>query len=121
MKKVLIPGFLLLGLCSPALGGPAQARIQCDPAGSKLVYDCRIALTDQALGTPVSKAEFTVLADMPSMPMAHNVRPVPAVETETPGTYHAALKLEMYGTWAIRLRISQPAPQQIDQKLDFFK
>jgi hypothetical protein len=121
MKKVLVAAFLLPGLCSPALGGPAQARIQCNPAGLRLVYDCRIALTDQAAGTPVSEAEFTVLADMPSMPMAHNVRPVPAVETEAPGIYRATLKLEMYGTWAIRLRMSRPAPQQIDQKLDFLK
>ena len=60
-----------------------------------LVYDCMITLEGKTSGTPIAEAEFTVGADMPSMPGAHNIRPVPAEPHGTPGTYRARITLDM--------------------------
>jgi hypothetical protein len=81
------------------------------------VYDCTIHLTRG--GEPLSGAQVTVGADMPSMPMAHNTRPVKARPGKKPGEYHARLELEMQGEWAVKLRIAGPARDQIIKKLDF--
>ena len=68
-------------------------ELECRYAGTDFVYDCRIAL--ERGGQPLSGAEITVGADMPSMPMAHNVKPVKAKPTSKPGEYQARLELEM--------------------------
>jgi len=96
-----------------------MADIECRPAESGLVYDCTIKLTEASTGTRVSGAIFTVGADMPSMPMVHNIRPVRAVPAAGPGLYQARLELEMYGTWMVKLQVSIPAQDQIVQKIDF--
>jgi hypothetical protein len=46
---------------------------------------------------------------MPSMPMAHNIKPVRAKPGKAPGEYHARLDLEMPGEWAVKLRLSGAA------------
>ena len=73
-----------------------------------LVYDCIIKLSNARTSAPLEQATVTVGADMPSMPMAHNVRPVIAKATGTPGEYQARLALEMFGDWAVRLKIGGP-------------
>ena len=57
-------------------------------------------------GQPLPGADITVGADMPSMPMAHNVKPVKARLGKLPGEYRATLDLEMTGEWAVKLRLS---------------
>ena len=94
--------FLILLLCSlPVLGQPVRAEMSCKPASTDFVYDCLIRLTPATPGVQV-----TVGADMPSMPMAHNVKPVKARPGRTPGEYRATLDLEMTGEWAVKLRLS---------------
>ena len=56
---------------------------------------------------------------MPSMPMAHNVRPVTATATGAPGEYQARLMLEMHGDWAVRLRVAGPIRDQIVEVMSF--
>ena len=73
--------FLLLALLSaaaaPAYAQRASATLDCKPTGRDFVYDCAIALSRS--GKPLTGAQVTLGADMPSMPMAHNVRPSKAV------------------------------------------
>jgi len=78
-----------------------RADMTCASTGTDFVYDCLIRLTPATPGVQV-----TVGADMPSMPMAHNVKPVKARPGKLPGEYRATLDLEMTGEWAVKLRLS---------------
>jgi hypothetical protein len=91
----------------------ARVAIACKPASDKFAYDCTFMLTNARTGAALDKAEVVIGADMPSMPMAHNVPPVTATPTGTPGEYAARLALEMHGDWALRLRISGPVRDQV--------
>jgi hypothetical protein len=109
----------LAALASPAFAQRLAADVECAPTKHDLVYDCRIALTDAASGKPVPGADFSVGADMPSMPMAHNVSPVKAQPAGEPGRYAARLELEMYGEWALKLTVRRPMRDVIVKKLEF--
>ena len=96
------------------------AEVECTPVEQQaLVYDCMITLKGKRSGTPVVDAEFSVGADMPSMPGAHNVRPVPAEPHGMPGTYRARIELEMTGEWALRLDFTKPSRDRLVKKLQF--
>jgi hypothetical protein len=111
---------LALGMPSAlALAQRAAADIACRPAGPVLVFDCDIRLSDRSSGRPIDKADVTVGADMPSMPMVHNVRPVKAKRTGEPGRYSARLELEMSGEWAVKIRVVGPVRDQIVKTLRF--
>ncbi len=97
----------------------AHATIACKATGPKLTYDCTIKLTNQRTGAPLENARLMVGADMPSMPLAHNVRPVAATETSTAGEYRARVTLEMLGDWAVRLRVAGPLSDQMVEVLNF--
>lgn len=56
---------------------------------------------------------------MPSMPGAHNVRPVPAEPHDTPGMYRARIELEMTGEWVLRLDFTKPERDRLNKKLHF--
>lgn len=111
---------LLLLIASPTLAAERlRADLACRPvANDELAYDCAITLSD-AQGKPVAGAEITVGADMPSMPMAHNVAPVQAKPATEPGTYDARLELEMHGEWAVKLRLAKPRNDQFVRRLRF--
>lgn len=99
---------LLILLALPAWAQKPQAALECKPTGTDFVYDCVIRLKPAVAGVNV-----TVGADMPSMPMAHNIRPVRAKPGKAPGEYHARLDLEMQGEWAVKLRLSGAVRDQI--------
>jgi hypothetical protein len=92
---------ILLALCFPAWGQATRAEMSCKFTGTDFVYDCVIRLTPARPGV-----EITVGADMPSMPMAHNVKPVKARPGKAPGEYRATLDLDMTGEWTVKLRLS---------------
>ena len=119
-SAIMIVGTLGWTLAFSAFAGAINADIECRSAGSGPVYDCLIKLADLHTRAPVAGAKFTVSADMPSMPMAHNVKPVAAVPNGEPGAYRARLALEMPGTWNVKLRLSAPTQGQIVKKIDFF-
>lgn len=102
--------FLAL-VCGQASAQKLNAKLDCRYTGTDFVYDCKIAL--ERGGQPLSGAQITVGADMPSMPMAHNIKPVQATPTGTPGEYRARLDLEMTGEWAVKLRIAGPVRDQL--------
>jgi hypothetical protein len=120
MWRIMLAG-ALAGLCASSglAADRASAAIDCKPAGKKFAYDCTIKLTNARTAAPVEKAEVTVSADMPSMPMAHNVRPVLAKPAGRPGEYEARLQLEMFGDWAVRLKITGPLADQLVQMRNF--
>src|SRR5262245_58470976 len=71
----------------------ARVAIACKPAADKFSYDCTFKLANARTGAPLANAEVVIGADMPSMPMAHNVKPVTAKPTGTVGEYSAHLAL----------------------------
>ncbi|MDE0052019.1 MAG: FixH family protein [Rhodospirillales bacterium] len=110
----------MLAASGPALAGErVAADVSCSPAAEKLTFDCMIMLKGKKSGDPVEGAEVVVKADMPSMPLAHNVRPVEAAPGSMPGHYTATLELEMLGEWALTLDVSGPTRDRIVKKLDF--
>ncbi|MCY4383793.1 MAG: FixH family protein [Nitrospinae bacterium] len=116
---VFVVGGLGLWPMQTAAGERKAAEVECKPAEQKLVYDCMITLKGKKSGMPVAGAEFTVGADMPSMPGAHNVRPTPAEPHGTPGTYRARVHLEMTGEWVLKLDFTKPARDRLIKKLHF--
>ncbi len=86
----LAAALALLIAALPAAAQRLAADVDCKPTKHDLVYDCRIALKEAKSGKPVSGAEVSVGADMPSMPMAHNVKPVKAKPGAAPGEYERA-------------------------------
>jgi hypothetical protein len=109
-------------ICSPDAAFAqtrAKADVVCRPTSTALQYDCTITLTNTRTSEPLSGVTMTVGADMPSMPMMHNVRPVKATPGEKPGTYDASLLLEMHGDWAVQLNLSGPLRDRIVTTLRF--
>ncbi len=105
---------------APALAADrVRATMTCKPTPERLVFDCTFKLTNGRTGAPLDQAEVTIGADMPSMPLAHNVRPVTATATGTPGEYQARLALEMHGDWAVRLKVAGTLKDQIVEVMSF--
>jgi hypothetical protein len=117
-----IPAFIAiftLLLLSPVAGAGerAKAEVACKAAGEKLVYDCMILLLNRRSGDPIPDAKILVKANMPSMPMAHNLAPVTATAMGEPGNYHARLTLDMHGEWALTIDVSGPLRDRLVEKL----
>jgi len=109
---------LMLGvLAFPAQAQAPRAALACTPAGADFVYDCTIRLTRG--GKPLQGAQITVGADMPAMPMAHNVKPQQARPGTRPGEYAVRLDLEMLGEWAVKLRLRGPVRDQLILHYEF--
>jgi hypothetical protein len=110
---------LLLALGSPALAQRLAADVECQHSKQRLTYDCHVFLKDARSGKPLDGAEITVTADMPSMPMAHEVKPVKASPGNSPGEYLTRINLEMYGEWTLKLDVRKPVRDVIVKKLRF--
>lgn len=108
---------LLFAMSLPAAAQRLDAELQCTPTGTDFVYECLVRLSRGA--EPLSGARISIGADMPSMPMAHNVKPVKATPAGRPGEYRARLDLDMLGEWAIKLRISGPVRDLVILHYDF--
>lgn len=112
------PLFLILAwVPALALAQTPKAELACKSTGTDFVYDCTIRLSRG--GKPLEGAQVTISADMPSMPMAHNVMPVKAQAGRAPGEYLAKLDLEMLGVWAVKLRLAGPVRDQLILHYEF--
>ena len=118
LRLLVIAAFGILPMTAFA-GERKQAEITCAPTDEKLVFDCVMMVTGRTSGSPITDAEFTVGADMPSMPGAHNVKPVPALPRDQPGMYEARIHLEMLGEWAVKLDFTKPDRDRVVKKLRF--
>jgi hypothetical protein len=99
----------------------AKAHVVCEKTDIQFVYDCQILLMEKNSEKPIEGAEFAVSADMPSMAMAHNIKPAMATPGEKPGTYNVRIQLEMYGEWALKLDLKKPQRDRLIHKLHFGK
>lgn len=108
---------LLLIVSSPLLAQGAQAGLRCKLTATDYVYDCTIKLARN--GKPLAGLGVTVGADMPSMPMAHTLKPVQAKPGKAPGEYRASLDLEMLGEWAVKLTLRGPVTGELTLLYDF--
>ena len=96
------------------------AEVECSASEQQeLDYECVIVVKGRQSGAPIPDAEFTVGADMPSMPGAHNIRPVPAEPASEPGTYRARIRLDMTGEWALKLDFTRPRRDRLIRKYHF--
>lgn len=114
MMKPLCIAATLLSLLQPVAAQTrrSQVDLQCEAHGLGPMLDCRVQLRT-AQGEPMSGASVTLGATMPSMPMAHSVRPVKAVPAAAPGEYRGELALEMGGPWAIEIDIAGPVRERV--------
>jgi hypothetical protein len=97
----------------------AKAEVTCSATAKPLEYDCTIKLSDRRSGEPLTGVDVTIGADMPSMPMAHNVKPAKAMPGNEPGTYRANIKLEMHGDWAVKVDLAGPVRDRIVKSMRF--
>ena len=120
LHAILIASAVATFAATPASAADrAKVAVTCKVTADRLAYDCTFKLTDASTGAPLEKAQLSIGADMPSMPLAHNVRPVTAKATATPGEYQARVTLEMHGDWALRLKIAGPLKDQLVEVLNF--
>ena len=105
--------FLLMLMLVPctAFAQKVRGEMDCRFTGTDFVYDCTVRL--ERRGRPLENARISIGADMPSMPMAHNIKPVVAKPGKAPGEYEARLDLDMTGEWAIKLRVSGAVRDQV--------
>ena len=105
--RIALAALGVAAMASPAFAGErAAAAVTCAPTEEALVYSCAIAVTGRKSGEPVVAEALSVKADMPSMPMAHNIPPASAVPVgDTPGRYVATLELEMHGEWTLAIEV----------------
>ena len=119
LTGVLALSAMLMAGGAALAGERVAAEVSCAATAERLTYDCTIMLKGRKSGEPVDGAEVVVKAEMPSMPLAHNVRPVKAAAGSMPGHYSATLELEMLGEWALTLDVSGPTRDRVVKKLDF--
>ena len=111
--------FLVISTSSPA-AGKKSGQVECAATDVRLAYDCIITLTNKKTRQTIKDAEFTVSADMPSMPGTHTVKPV-AVMNHGMGMYHVQLVLEMYGEWALIMDFTLPKRDRVVTKVTITK
>ncbi len=105
---------------SPAIAQERTgADVSCKRIGQTMEYDCLLMLKGRLSGHPIQGAGIVVGADMPSMPMAHNIKPVKAEATGKPGEYKFRIALDMHGEWALKIRLAKPRQDLIVHKMMF--
>lgn len=122
MRKVALLALAMmasLGVGNALATDRVHAIVACRAAGEKLAYDCTIKLTNARTGAALDSARVTIGADMPSMPMVHNVPPVTATATGAPGEYQAHVRLEMHGDWALRLTVAGALRDEVVEVRNF--
>ena len=115
IRGLPLAGPLLIATLLPAgAADRAKAMLDCKAAPSpEFAYDCTLDLANARTGAPLDGATIVLGADMPSMPMVHNVPPFTFKPAGKPGRYAARIQLDMYGPWAIKLRISGPLRDEV--------
>ena len=116
----LVPPFLLalvlIMTSNNVQANMAKTHTSCMPHGQPLTYTCKVNLSLQS--KHVSNAEVSVSAEMPSMPMAHNMRQIMAMPVAgLTGQYEFVLILEMAGDWRLIYNISSPFIDRLHEPL----
>ena len=124
MKKLFfLPiAFVILASITPTVlySMMTKSQTECTATAKKLQYNCNVLFLDKK--KPMSGYSGIVGATMPSMAMAHNVKPVKFTEKEgMAGHYEFIIQLEMLGEWMFQYDISQPKRDRVMEKLIFNK
>lgn len=114
---------LALAVTPAAAQSRLKAELACAATPAHLNYDCTVRIvetaSDASAGEAIEGLTVEVKADMPSMPMAHNIPPVRAEPTGEPGVYAFPIKLDMFGNWAFSIRLSGPREDMLVEVLGF--
>lgn len=115
--KTLAPLLVLATLAGAAVAQPVRPQVElaCVAYGTGPQLECTLQV--RRGGAPVDGLQVTLGALMPSMPMAHSVRPVPARPTGRPGEYRGTLALEMNGAWSIQADLAGPLRERLVRTL----
>ena len=120
MSKIIFSsfflGFLLL-IFNPLFAEPIKTETNCKKTDVRLQYDCLVLIKKG--DDHISNVEVMVGADMPSMPMAHNVKPVKVHKSNKDGEYKFVIQLEMLGEWKFIYNFTKPERDKIFEKLNF--
>lgn len=124
MKKILqyLLSLLFCGLplLSPAIVHGAsmpQVTVDCHAHGEGPLLTCDVTVID-AKRRAISDADITLKAHMPSMPMAHSVKPIKAAAVDQNGLYRATLQLQMPGVWAVEIDVRGPVRERVISRID---
>lgn len=114
-------GILLSILCLVFCGQVHAADrpvvdINCQSHGMGPLLNCSV-LIKQKDGAAISNAQVMLSALMPSMPMAHTIKPVKAQPGTSLGRYEATLTLEMLGVWSVDVDISGPVRDKVSKNM----
>ena len=113
---------LLLASIPPTVVFPMmiKSKTECTATSKKFQYNCNVLFFHKK--EPISGYSGIVGAKMPSMAMAHNVKPVKFSEKEgMAGHYEFTIQLEMLGEWMFQYDISIPKRDRVMEKLIFNK
>ena len=112
--------FFGVPLLSPAtaLGASMpQVTVDCHAHGEGPLLTCDVTVKD-ANRRAISDADITLKAHMPSMPMAHSVKPIKAATVDQNGLYRATLQLQMPGIWAVEVDVRGPVRERVISRID---
>ena len=116
MKNTITYALALTMASGIAQANMAKTQTSCMPYEQALTYACMVNLSVHS--KPVSNAGISVSADMPSMPMAHNMRQIIATPVAgLTGQYEFVLVLEMAGDWRLVYNISSPFMDRLHEPL----
>ena len=121
IRLPLIAGLLaLVPAIALAAGERPMVKVECKPTEDKLVFHCTFEVMGKKSHEPIEGAAFKVNADMPTMPLAHNVRPIrPEPVAGTPGRYEGKIEVEMLGEWTIKMTFDEPVRDIVIEKVTF--
>ena len=114
----LLPFGVLLISPAIALGASMpQVTVDCHAHGEGPLLTCDVTVKD-ANRRAISDADITLKAHMPSMPMAHSVKPIKAAAVDQHGLYRATLQLQMPGIWAVEVDVRGPVRERVISRID---
>ena len=124
MEKLFFPSIVVLALMSTAptllYAVTTKSQTDCKATSKRFQYNCNVSFLQKT--ELMSGYSGFVGAKMPSMAMAHNIKPVKFLEKEDmAGHYEFTIQLEMLGEWMLQYDISIPKRDRVLEKLIFNK
>jgi hypothetical protein len=107
LTGALLASVLALPVQVDAESTRPRIELNCVSFGTGPMLECLVKVQRHD-GKPLNNAQVTLGALMPSMPMAHTIKPVKAEPTANPGEYKGTLELQMLGVWTVDVDLSGP-------------
>lgn len=90
-----------------------RVEVSSAPTEKQLQRLYTVDIVNRESKEPVEGAVLRLTAIMPSMPGAHNIRPVEAKPGSRPGRYSARLLFDMPGEWAVFVDVIRPVQDRV--------